>query len=349
VIGRYRRPILRTPADGWEGLGDGRAGPAPLLAALTPLLDGRHGVEQVWGRLLARGFPPEAIQHAFDLLEQAGLLEEGDPLTPGEHGRYAAQIDLFAQAVLAHQSRDTADVAWRGVAAQAALKRALVVVVDLGALGSELVRMLALAGVGRIVGVGRSAEARPAEASPAPAPLAERVRALNPYVEFLAVEQVEDLPAALHEARPGLVVYGPDEFDDELCQGLNRLTLDQGFPFLPARPRGWFVDLGPLVIPRQTACYVCYERRRRAARPPWEEGESSAAPRGTLAHPLGADWLAVEVVKFLAEVAEPVTRGRLLRLNYLSGLPEVHPVLKLPRCPACGVHQHLPARKLWEE
>ena len=63
---------------------------------------------------------------------------------------------------------------------------------------------------------------------------------------------------------------------------------------------------------------------------------------------LGLDWLAVEVIKLFTDIGEPVSRGRVMFIDYLSGLPELHPLLRVPRCPVCG-----PARKpqirLWEE
>jgi bacteriocin biosynthesis cyclodehydratase domain-containing protein len=104
--------------------------------------------------------------------------------------------------------------------------------------------------------------------------------------------------------------------------------------------------MGPLVEPRVTACYACCRTRREAAHFGWK-AETGAEEVGVgLPFAVGLDLLALEVLKILSGAATPMTWNRLWRLDLASGVATLHPVLKLPRCPACGVAAR-PPRKLW--
>ena len=63
--------------------------------------------------------------------------------------------------------------------------------------------------------------------------------------------------------------------------------------------------------------------------------------------PVGIDFLAVEILKLFTQSSLPACRGKIWRLHLTSGVSEVHPVLKLPRCVACGSHRKNPSKKLW--
>lgn len=356
----YDRPVFRRldnqPAS--DALSIAGVSVSPLLSALLPLLDGSHSIEQIWGTLLLAGFDPEDIQASLDTLSQRGLLIEAADsyasiLSHMEVARYQEQILLYAQAFSSEQVESQAAIQRAGGTNQAALKQAVVVIVDTGIVGSNLIRLLALSGVGHVVRVNggdKGTEWRDQGAWTDPSSLHQAVGDLNPFVEYASLEAVDDLPSTLTDARPTLLLYAPDEFDQDVARWLNELCLRHRVPFLPYRSAGLIVDIGPLVIPYETGCYVCYERRHNATLPPTERDYASAQrPAGRLNFPLGVDHLAVEAIMFAARMRQPTSWGRIFRLDFLSGVPEVHLVLKLPRCPACGVHKRRPARKLWEE
>jgi bacteriocin biosynthesis cyclodehydratase domain-containing protein len=112
---------------------------------------------------------------------------------------------------------------------------------------------------------------------------------------------------------------------------------------------GLGVELGPLVVPGESACYSCLQTRRRAAASVNLQARAGKLDGARLNQPLAVDWLTVETIKLLTGLCEPVTYGRLLTLDYLSGSVGLHPVLRLPRCERCGRTRDLPARKLWQE
>jgi bacteriocin biosynthesis cyclodehydratase domain-containing protein len=330
-----------------------------VLASLAPLLDGSRSLEEVCANLLLDGLQAGAILNCLKRLDAQGRLVEaaGSPaaaLTPAEIARYRSQMRLLATCRSTTQERDAPGSAWEeaGGPAQAKLKAARVALVGFGVSGSSLARHLALAGVGHLQAARTSGDSSAAElgawAGTPNGDLRSEAAQLNPGVDY---EEI-DLEQLLTADAPAcdLLICCPDRFDDDLCRRCNSLSLQRSMPILFYRQQLFEAAIGPLVIPRETACYVCYECRRRGVLSKLDLAalEWNAEP-ARINFALGSEWAAMEVIKHLTGVAEPISRGRLWRLDFLSGLPAIHTVLKLPRCPACGVHKHRPLRRLWEE
>ena len=228
----YRRPraSLRNEVD--ERL-------APAVQDLVSLADGSREIEDLVGQLLVRGHTPEAIRVAFDTLEDAGALEEDFeawPLSPAESTRYASQVRAFATMARSDPSLEVS-AAWLrlGEPLQLAIKRLTVVVTGLGSLGTAVVRDLALAGVGRIVGMETEQHSSTEMGAWSDSSeLADRVRYWNPFSEFILASASEPLPSWLAKEQAALHLYCPDRFDTGL----------QPFLLFCRRCRG--VGLGPV-------------------------------------------------------------------------------------------------------
>jgi len=355
----YHRPTLLNTctAANWQARIRDFCDDVRLLEALTLLLDGTRSTEALYGELLLAGFELEPILAVMTWLDEERLLGESPDsvvslLSAPEKARYAHQIKAFAAFTQPHSAHFSPS-ATAGLLAQAALKQSVVAIIGLGTVGSQLVYMLARSGLGRLVGIhsGNQAATNSSAEQVDPWLISEHSSQQSGLLSgFTLVHATEELSTAMDDVRPHLLIYSPDCFDEGVCQWLNDICLSHSVPLLIYRRRAFDVELGPLVIPRQTACYLCYELRRKAVLSESEAlTEASDLEPAGLNFPIGAEWLALEVVKLLTGVAEPVTRGRLSRFNILTGLMAVHPVLKLPRCPACGVHKCRPTRKLWEE
>jgi bacteriocin biosynthesis cyclodehydratase domain-containing protein len=354
---KYRRPIFVNPpfrdplnAALARRLGDDGAG---CVDRILPLLDGTHSIADIYGRLAADGLSPALVSGVLEVLDSLGSLsdtppEEDDTPVRGEIAQYRDQIACFEEWLGVRQNAEEAS---QGAAsAQAALGNARVVVMGLGRAGSALLEALSIAGVGSLLGI-RAGGDSPLETRFAET-LHDRIRALNPrttYTEITALDGGDS--ASLDEAMASaLLVYCPDTFHEAVCRELNGIALANGSSLLPYRETPFTVELGPLVVPGQTACYVCYELRRKAAEPkPGPDDEEPPPGTPALAFAAGVPLLALEIVKILTRTAFPVTRGKLWRLGLFDGSVGVHPVLKLPRCPACGVHRRTPPRRIWEE
>jgi len=341
------RPLLSRPIAGAEW--DSRfavkpaAAPAPLAAVLPNLLDGKRELGEVYGVLLVQGHDPTDVTSALNWLASRGLLHEA-PDSPAalfsseERDFYRLQLAAFAEMARQFGSGEgSADHA--GLSIQARLKTAVVVVTGSGLPTLEISRHLVKMGVGRLIvlDTGQADEDTIA---------AHDLTCVNPFVEVSVVRRPEDLSGSLGGVAPNVVIYAPEVFEEELARWLNGVSVRLRVPWLPYRQQGFSVEIGPLVIPGETACYVCYELRRKATGS--AAMDSGREPLGSHVV-LGADLVAIEAMKCLTDMVEPVTRGRLWRLDLVRGSVDLHPVLRLPRCPACGVHRQRPPRKLWEE
>jgi bacteriocin biosynthesis cyclodehydratase domain-containing protein len=344
----YLRPQLDL--ESWRG-GSEIAPPvspeAELLNTLFPLLDGSHTHHEVIGSMLSVGYELEPVAVALDQLDRQGWLREATPaselLTVEERTRYARQLELYAAFAEpgTHPARPDG-----GVPAQVAVKRSLVVLVDCGQAGARLLQLLAELGVGRLATISTSelVTARTKQQ----ASLGDMIRSVNPHVVYDDMSQ-SGTAVELREARTNLLIYCPDRFDAARAAQINAVCLEHAIPWLTLRARQLALEIGPLVVPGETACYECYTRRLTATGALQSEIEGAQQAESLPVFPTGLDWLALDVVKHLTGISEPISRGRLWRLHLVSGQTETHTVLKLPRCPACGVHLRRPLRKLWEE
>lgn len=128
---------------------------------------------------------------------------------------------------------------------------------------------------------------------------------------------------------------------------LNDAALDAGIAWTGAYLDGHEATVGPTVIPRETACWRCYQLRALGAHPnidrmmayeaAREQGRAEAAPsRLPSFAPVAAGFLAQAVIQTLSRVTLPPLAGRVLRVAFMDLRAERHRVLRIPRCPACS-------------
>ena len=323
-----------------------------ILKRLLPLLDGSRNLADIYGRLIALDVSIKDATKALDKLDAMGCLEDLRSTT-SDHGTIGGmtndhpQIACLEEWLQVRQNPEEARIG--SLRAQTSLAEARLVVMGLGRIGSSLIEAMAIAGVGQIFGIRSENEASAEEKSATTLP--ERVRNVNPHVRYVEITSVDndELAGVDKDAKLPLLVYCPDDFREEVCKQLNTLSLTLGSSLLVYRESPFAVEIGPLVIPRKTACYVCYDLRRKASDP--EPVADAPPPQGNpaLNFSPGAHLLALEIVKILTRTAFPVSQGKLWRLGLFDGVVSVHPILKLPRCPECGVQRTTPPRRIWEE
>ena len=119
---------------------------------------------------------------------------------------------------------------------------------------------------------------------------------------------------------------------------------------MPAALDSFIGFVGPLVVPRETACFECLIGRENSniKNPDAESALRSATLRSrghagfhpAMASVLG-DFAAMELIKFAADVI-PWRIGALFEINMLSPEMTTRRVLKLPRCAVCGMQEKHP-------
>jgi bacteriocin biosynthesis cyclodehydratase domain-containing protein len=128
---------------------------------------------------------------------------------------------------------------------------------------------------------------------------------------------------------------------------VNRTCLVSGTRWLRVSIAGTSAQLGPTVVPNQTACYTCFGLRLRAHHLELDGCLAYQAPIGTL--PTRTDegsispfWsvvagqAALEIMRLLTGFASPVTIGRFYELSTVTPAAISHEVLRVPRCTSCG-------------
>jgi bacteriocin biosynthesis cyclodehydratase domain-containing protein len=338
-------------------------GQAPdLLERLLPLLDGNRSVGEVLAELAS--FGSDAVRSSLQSLLDAGILdragENGTGVLSGDEAlRFRSQIAFFAHFVVppdAGPAPSPVGPAPRtGVEYQERLKRAHVAVFGLGRLGSQLTRMLAVAGIGAVTAI----DAQPLDeadlagdgwfdAEKLGSSRAEAVSGvcnkLNPALTFHAADKPSE-EAALSQLLAGcdFAVLCPDHMVLAEYSAFNRAALASKTIWTSARFAGFEFHIGPTVIPGETPCYECFRLRINSNVADYgehilleEQWARHRPPEATLAIIPAAGLLALEVLKAVTWFAAPASYAHLYSLNLLTMQSELHPILKIPRCPTCG-------------
>jgi bacteriocin biosynthesis cyclodehydratase domain-containing protein len=291
-----------------------------------------------------------------DLMEK-GVLEDASGASEIEGDRYAHQRLFFSHFDTGQPPLAGADDAKKD--SHATIRQASVLVIGLGMIGMFLTQALARCGVGKLT------LADPEMVTPEDAWLtdytaedvghsraeimARRVSRLNPDVEPVPVlcRLPTGLPDAAAFSGQDLVVLCPDAFVPQAYDAVNRMCLETGVDWINYRKLGFDVTVGPLVIPGQSPCYKCADLRglgnlsditeRLYLREYFDSG--GRLETGQLPLPAGGDFLAAEVVKHLSGASQAATIGHVLHTSAINLLNRLRPLLKIPRCPHCGLKE----------
>ena len=181
--------------------------------------------------------------------------------------------------------------------------------------------------------------------------LADTLTGLADSDDRITVTRHADLPAlqeALDSDDPTgdaqIIAVVGDALDPALCLDANALALEYRIPAVYAHVDGPEAIVGPLVIPGETACYLCHDLQDEGARHLRDEyiiykDSLSRGIPGPGADPavaaLAAAWLRLALAKH-----DRAERGfldqRIMRVETSRMEVMTHRVLTIPRCPACA-------------
>lgn len=154
------------------------------------------------------------------------------------------------------------------------------------------------------------------------------------------------LDAPTTGAPTALTLVAHDRLDLGALRDANARALDADVPLLVAgllEPRRAVV--GPLVVPRETACLACYlDRRIVNARARWMDAPPVEPAPTAVA--IVASMAAMEAARFTRGIA-PATLGHAVSLGLDSFDVARDRVLKAPRCPACSRLRATPPVEPW--
>jgi bacteriocin biosynthesis cyclodehydratase domain-containing protein len=292
-------------------------------------------------------------------------------LPPEERQQYFEQAKFFGNFPLhsqpppgAAEGAGMTDGAWE---VQARLRESRVLLDGLGRIGSKVACMLAQLGIGHIhaaddqpvapADVIDSAFRRSNIGLPRRETLQSVIGELNPLVEFLPHPSDPSRPGIQFEVPDDihLLIVCRDQFDPDYYLEINRACLARKTRWVSMRNLGRRIEIGPLIVPFETACFRCLEIRKLMNLSYYGDYLTTqrklAANRLTLGMPnitVGCDFLALEAIKALTHFNHPVSFGSVLTLDLVTMESHVHPVLRLPRCPDCGrTANDRPSTSIW--
>lgn len=126
------------------------------------------------------------------------------------------------------------------------------------------------------------------------------------------------------------IFYVADYLDPRL-EEVNRGALEEGRPWMLARPHGTVVWAGPVFVPGRGPCWSCMASRMRAVRAAWQLPESRAAEEPVT--PLGLQLAKLEAARW---TREPESGARLLAFDTKSLAQRAHIIVRRRDCAACG-------------
>jgi bacteriocin biosynthesis cyclodehydratase domain-containing protein len=321
---------------------------APVLAdTILPLLDGRHPLGQVLAAVPE--VPAGDLREHLDALVAKGVLrrEAGAGEADGDQER-VGPFDRFLDAT--------------GVraAGRAVLSGSQVAVFGVEAHGAHAAAALAAAGVGSLVlvdpypvewgnlhmvpGLGPGAVGTP-RAQALRSALADQWPSVGVTAAGgdVSADGVDDLVAD-----SDLVIGSFDRAFGAVNQWINVASLAHQVPALYGELRGASAFVGPLVIPGETACYLCWRMRAIACEADFEAAMSYEEFLDERRHPAlhsravlpglpsyVGGLLAVEALKHLLGLDPRSLAGRVHEFDALTSGVGVHTVLAVADCPAC--------------
>ena len=290
--------------------------------AIRPLLDGQRTVEEIVSSRDPK-YLPTTITFLLKMLRANGVLQEGvvsppPPLTPENLKENETLVQFFSHYVL------------DPVGTLALLHKARVALIGSDSITSRIHKGLLGMGFGSLIEI----EGLSAKTAYDPTQLHKEVIGQLKEVDFLIVCQ--------------------DTTDHRFFQTLNAVCHETGTRWMHVAISGTKGLMGPTIIPHQSACYVCYDKRVASNASELQsylayQKQTELSKNEGFLNPLWstlAEQVTLEVARIISGFAPPKTIGRLYEFEATTPLVEGHDVLRLPRCPACNLKQ--PKREPWD-
>ena len=289
------------------------------------------------------GYRRDSLEAELGNLVRQGVLVVDGGEAPAGNAPFAALLD---------------EIGLGAVPTLARLSQATVAVMGLEAHGAHVARLLADAGVGRLVLAD-------------PFPFEPAHRQLTQIDAPDAIGANRELAVARRLARDGLELQLSETLDRaavarlvEGCQLViacwdrgfhaahhwaNEAALEHGVPALFSELRATSSFAGPLLLPGRSACWMCYRMRTLAGERDFDlamsleehlDRKRKPALAGRPVLPVLpaqlAATLALEAIKLLIKLHQPALADAVLEFDGLASESRMHPVLVVPECPSCS-------------
>jgi bacteriocin biosynthesis cyclodehydratase domain-containing protein len=288
-----------------------------LVKNMAPLLDGTCTVDDLFSQLPA--WDKEDILNVLEFFDSYGLLEDASlvsPFSPEQETQWKDQLLYFSL---------FSDNKYR---LQDKLAGTRVLVLGEGILLREMLLTLEKAGMQVI--------------EPGPHVLEPSHKPHNP-------ESKKEVEAVIAETDADIIIVATSKLFSPLFSWVNTVSLYHKRPWTSCTIYGEKGMAGPTVIPGQTPCYTCLSLRRSSNLVHIDEfltfetfvrenihlQKSSGSLTGAAS--IVTSICVLELIKLITGIGPVKSAGAQISFNPLTMEMKVHPILKLPRCPDCGL------------
>jgi len=166
-------------------------------------------------------------------------------------------------------------------------------------------------------------------------------------------ESLTQPPDMLVVALSGPVIFHP------WLDALNSFALEHSIPWtIVAVLNEQEIHIGPTMRPHLTACYKCFEFRLKSnlanlgaytalERYVREGGKTKSFGIVSTVAQMAGVLVAMEVTRVFHPHDAALSSGKQFVFNTATYSGSFHPVLKLPRCPACSPARNQPMQRIW--
>ncbi|MCP4157020.1 MAG: TOMM precursor leader peptide-binding protein, partial [bacterium] len=142
-----------------------------------------------------------------------------------------------------------------------------------------------------------------------------------------------------------LKVIVTDDYKREEFKQINNEALGTGQPWMPIKPVGLELWVGPIFHPDETGCWECLQQRLEINSPMNMFYKTRGKTKRNLLLPgayispsmqIAAGMTAIEVIKWLYSGKNENLEGRLMTFDTDSFATGTHDLVKRPQCKACG-------------
>lgn len=338
VIIPFRDEGLQILAYGREFIFKGRVATA-LIPCVLKHMHGEETVAQVCDKVcgeLGTIVEKDVVVKTIKSLEQQSLLREvsAPPSLPLQiTEKFREQLDFFA----AFEKS--------GNAYQARLQAGHVGVFALGEMTEPMLRALLPLGIGQVSLFTYRTEA--------PAHLDAGIRHHS-----LPDLELSHLIATVSELKLTHIVGVASAISSQLWENLNALAFHYKIPMTRVELGPLRAEIGPTVLPGRSACYHCFDLRRRSLKINYEEyknlethlGKEETLPPFRV-HPLfreiTAGLAACEIMRVVSGYFYPQTYNQVILVDFFTLELSKNQVLKIPRCPVCSPINQKPMKEVY--
>ena len=293
--------------------------------SIHALLDGQRTVEEILSSSDPK-YLPTTITFLLKILRANGVLQEGvitppPPMNPENLQEHEALVQFFSHIVL------------DPVSTLALLHNARVALIGSDSMTNRIHQSLLGMGFGSLTSI----------------------EGLSAKTAYDRTQFHKEVTGQLKDV--DFLIACQDSSDFRFFQNLNAACLETQTRWMHVSLSGTKGIMGPTIIPRQSACYICYDKRLASNAPELQSyvgfrkqtsATTSSNSEGFL-NPLWstlAEQVTLEMTRIVSGFAPPKTIGRLYEFEATTPLVEGHDVLRLPRCSACSLNQ--PKREPWD-